>query len=381
MLKYSRNKLVSIVRKDQETLWVHGVLDDDIYSLEINVLVRISDLTLLSVDGKWNRWTTPECKRAEPILHEAEGFCIEAGLDQKIHKIIGRRACRHFANILIECCDSAKEAANLARWEDAKETKPELTLAEFMGNNVQEVSKPVETHHIQTKEKFEIKDNIKAAPVRKKTKGKLVIDLHVHTSFASPCSSAPVDQLIEEAKKIGLDGICLTDHNYVWEQASIKALRHKHDFMVLRGNEITTNQGDMLVFGFDENIQGIIKLEELAEKVKKANGFIIVAHPFRGFLTFNVGELGLTPEKAMERPLFNYVDAVEVLNGKVTEKENGFAGQVAKGLGLPVTGGSDAHEVFEVGRYATRFFSKINDENDLVNALKTGDFEPVVFRK
>jgi hypothetical protein len=137
----------------------------------------------------------------------------------------------------------------------------------------------------------------------------------------------------------------------------------------------------MIVFGFYERIDGIIKLSELRERVSKAGGFIIVAHPFRGFLTFGVGHLGLTPEKAMKRPLFQWVDAVEVLNSKVTEKENAFSLKVASGLGLPGTGGSDAHEVSQVGHYATAFSRDIRDEGDLVEALKSRVYRPIAYRK
>ena len=186
----------------------------------------------------------------------------------------------------------------------------------------------------------------------------MVIDLHVHCAEASPCSSAPLDDLIAEAKRIGLDGICLTDHNHVWPRKMIEELQVKHEFLILRGNEITTNQGDMLVFGLEEDIKGIIDLEELRKKVLRAGAFIIAAHPFRGFLTFGIGQLGLTLEKAMLRPLFQHVDGIEVLNSKVSEKENQFSTRVAAGLALPGTGGSDAHEVEEVGIYATRFFDK-----------------------
>ena len=83
----------------------------------------------------------------------------------------------------------------------------------------------------------------------------------------------------------------------------------------------------------------------------------------------------------MERPLFRSVDAVEVLNSKVTDKENRFASEVAAGLGLPTTGGSDAHEVSEVGIYATRFSRTINHERDLVAALRGGAYSPVTFRE
>ena len=113
----------------------------------------------------------------------------------------------------------------------------------------------------------------------------------------------------------------------------------------------------------------------------KAGGFIIVAHPFRGFLTFGIGKLGLTPEKAMERPLFKYVDAVEVMNCKVTKKENKFAAKVAEGLNLPATGGSDAHEVSEVGIFATRFSQVITNEKELIEALRDGSYTPIAYRE
>ncbi len=77
----------------------------------------------------------------------------------------------------------------------------------------------------------------------------------------------------------------------------------------------------MLVFGLEKDIKGIITLEDLRAEVLAADGFIIVAHPFRGFLIVGVDEMGLTPEKAMERPLLKFVDAIEVMNGKVTKKE------------------------------------------------------------
>ena len=161
----------------------------------------------------------------------------------------------------------------------------------------------------------------------------------------------------------------------------MEELRQKHGFLILRGNEITTDQGDMLVFGMYKDIQGIIKLEDLKKEVLKADGFMIAAHPFRGFLVFGAGQLGLTAEKAKTRALFHFVDAIEVLNGKVTKNENKLAAEVAVGLKLPATGGSDAHEVYEVGKYATRFVSGISDEKELLAALKSGDYNAVTFRK
>ena len=83
---------------------------------------------------------------------------------------------------------------------------------------------------------------------------------------------------------------------------------------------------------------------------------MIVAHPFRGFLTFGIGQLGLTPEKASERPLFRgggrRGGPEQQGHG---ERKRALPPKVAGGLGLPQPGGSDAHEISEVGMYATRF--------------------------
>ncbi|MCP4691224.1 MAG: DUF2889 domain-containing protein [Desulfobacterales bacterium] len=395
MLRYMRKKIVSVDRRDQETLAVHGVLDDDIYSLELDLRFSIPDLEILTIEGKWNRWTTAECPRATPFLQEAAGFRVEPGLSRKVHKIIGRKGCRHYANLLLECCHSAREAAMIARWEDAKADDPDLTFETFVVTFVDTASdrRPPDRETAVKAPSPPVKPATPAPPVKPaapapgpaatpqtKASGGTVIDLHVHTYPASPCSSAAVDDLIVEAKRIGLDGICLTDHNHLWAPADVEALRQKHGFMVLRGNEITTNQGDVLVFGLERDIKGIINLQELRAEVVSAGGFMIVAHPIRGFLVIGAGQVGLTPEKAMEREVFGSVDAVEALNGKVTGDENAFASKVAASLGLPTTGGSDAHEVEEVGQYATRFAAVIHDEKDLIEALKSGAYSPEPFR-
>jgi predicted metal-dependent phosphoesterase TrpH len=381
MLTFVRNKLVSVWKKDEDTLSSHGVLEDDIYALEVDVSMSLSELEILAVGGKWSRAENSECVRAIPFLQEAVGFKMGEGFIQKVQKLVGRKSCRHLAEMLLECCYSAREAARLLRWEAEKEKSPDMALDEIHSEQRAPSSAPARDSQLTSNKPQKNEKGSRTLPKKPMGSGETIIDLHVHTSPASPCSSISAGELIEEAKRIGLDGICLTDHNYVWDAAEIEKLREKHDFLILRGNEITTDQGDVLVFGFEKDVQGIIELKELREEVLEAGGFMILAHPFRGFLTFGIGQLGLTVEKAMKRPLFESVDAVEVLNSKVTEKENRFAGEVAEGLNLYITGGSDAHALSEVGIYATRFTGRIESETDLIKALKKGDCVPIAFRK
>jgi len=382
MLKFARNKLVSIYRKDKDSLIAHGILEDDIYGLEVDVTLSLSDLKILSIDGKWGRTENSECPRAIPFLQQAVGLRMDEGFSRRVQKTVGRKACPHFANILLECCHAARDAAMVIRWETekGKSPGPGPGFDEFLGGAAEKPARQPKSHLVPEPPRSGQKEDGLPAAGKGKESGGMVIDLHVHTFPASPCSSVPVGELIAEAKKMGLDALCLTEHNRVWDPKEVAELSQKYNFLVLRGNEITTDQGDMIVFGLEKEIRGIVKLEELREAVLLAGGFMIVAHPFRGFLTFGVGKLGLTPEKAMERPLFKLVDAVEVLNSKVTKKENDFAARVAAGLHLPATGGSDAHEASAVGIYATRFSRVIQDEKGLIEALKSGDYSPIVFR-
>ena len=386
MLKYQRNKLVNIHRPDDKTLSCHGILDDDIYSVELDVTFSLADLEILTIVGRWNRWTTPECQRSTQFLQAAVGMKVgDAGFGQKIHKVVGRQACRHYANLLLEICHAAEQTARLAQWEEARQADPGLSFTDFVnGLGPRQTSPQTSTDAEPARtEAPQPAVTVEEAPAPKQVQPQgqgFIIDLHTHTSPASPCSSIQVDELIREAMGIGLSGICLTDHNHVWDPQQVEELRQKHGFPIFRGNEITTEQGDMVVFGLEKDIQGIIKLDELRKLVDQEGGFIIAAHPFRGFLVVGIGQTGLTKEQAMARALFSKVDAVEILNGKVTEQENDFASQVAAGLNLPVTGGSDAHGNGEVGCYATSFPRPINNEKELVEALKAGNYAPLVYR-
>jgi len=382
MLKFQRNKLVSIFQDNPKELRVHGLLDDHIFGLEIDVMVRMDDLTIQFIDGKWNREETPECSRAIPFLQEAMGFRIDSQeLPQQINKVISRKACPHFANLLLECCTAAQEAVQILTWQAARSDQPDLTFDAYVTGAETEAAKK-QPPPPETTERREIKPPSKDRERRSQNiKGGFVIDLHTHSFPASQCSSVSVDELIQEAKRIRLDAICLTDHNHVWDGKTIEELQQKHGFPVFGGNEVTTDQGDMLVFGMQTHVKGIIKLNDLYKMVCDVGGFLIAAHPFRGFLVFNASHIGLTVEKAMQRSAYNHVHALEIMNGKVTEKENHFAGKVAAGLGLPATGGSDAHEITGVGKYATRFRHPIGNERELVQALKGGEYTPCAFRK
>jgi predicted metal-dependent phosphoesterase TrpH len=362
-----RSKVVDVMRLDAENLRVVGLLNDSIYSLELEFKVRLADMVCFDVVGRWRRWTTPECPRALEFLKEAEGLCLAEPVARKVHASLGRHACRHFANLFLECVYALRQA--VAGLKAPPAADPESGENGYAGKG----GEAGQRRKRRPGAGREQKDSGLETP----RPGEFVVELHCHTAPASPCASDSVEEMLVAARKCGLDALCLTDHNHLWPARRVAELAREFGLPIFRGNEITTDQGDMLVFGFEEEVSELIPLVELRSRVSQAGGFLIAAHPFRGFLTFGGSEIGLTPQQAAAREMFSLVDGIEVLNGRVTASENRLARAVAAELGLPATGGSDAHQVSELGRYATAFPEPLTTEADLVAALRAGRGRPV----
>ena len=305
MLNFQRTKLVNIIDNKDGSIAVHGALDDHIYQIEIDMIIGIEDFIIRAIDGKWLRAENSECRRAVPFLQNAVGIKIdEDGFPQHVNKHVGRKSCPHFANLIIECCDAAQDAADMIKFEAARSENPALSFEEYLAGHVSDPPEKASQPQAVIEPQMRTQKTTGHKNVSFGSDG-FCVDLHIHTFPASQCSSSSADDMLQEAVSIGLDAVCITDHNHVWQPADIEVLSERHGIPVFRGNEITTDQGDMLVFGMHENVQGIIKLQDLKQMVDEADGYIIAAHPFRGFLIFNTSEIGLTVERAMQLSLIH----------------------------------------------------------------------------
>jgi predicted metal-dependent phosphoesterase TrpH len=89
------------------------------------------------------------------------------------------------------------------------------------------------------------------------------IDLHIHTAPLSACSYIDPQELIQEARRLNLDGICLTEHQVVWDPDEVSQMAEAAGIRIFRGNEFTTNQGDILVFGYGEDIKELLIIQRI----------------------------------------------------------------------------------------------------------------------
>jgi len=208
----------------------------------------------------------------------------------------------------------------------------------------------------------------------------MIFDMHLHTTRGGADSSLTPEEMVREARRIGLDGVCVTEHTGSWNQSELERLGQESGLVIIRGMEVATDLGHVAVFGLDSYVAGISKARDLHHLVRTSGGFSIALHPFRRLFDPDYSRMDAhrgrppTVEEAIDIPLFHYTDTIEVLNGACTEQENLFSLLVARRLGVRGTGGSDAHSVHGLGCFVTIFDNEIRNVADFIREMKAGRY-------
>jgi predicted metal-dependent phosphoesterase TrpH len=208
-----------------------------------------------------------------------------------------------------------------------------------------------------------------------------IVDMHCHTTNGASDSALSPAELIEVAHRIGLTGVNVSEHDRVWDRYTLAKFREESGMFVCPGMEVSTDLGHVLAIGLPQYVPGIRRAADLRKELDKVGGFMIVAHPFRHWfdpVTFRRNGKEppvMTPENMAKLEIFQLVDAIEVLNGANTARENRFALEVANYVGKPGTGGSDAHST-SVGIYTTRFEKQLTTLEEMLAEMHARRFKP-----
>lgn len=188
----------------------------------------------------------------------------------------------------------------------------------------------------------------------------IMLDAHVHTN-SSPDSSLTIKQLLEEMRAKGLNAVAVTDHDTM---EGFRRVRHSSafkDLLVIPGVEISTDQGDLIILGLEDPPLGLRDAGQVIEAAHAVGGLVVAPHPF----DTRRPSLG-------ERCGMLKVDAIEIANGKCHREENSQAKGIAKVLGLPGIGGSDAHRKEDVGA-VINILNCRSDVGSVLDALRKGE--------
>src|SRR5215204_2215736 len=174
-----------------------------------------------------------------------------------------------------------------------------------------------------------------------------LLDLHCHSWFSGDGVSEP-EALIASAKRRGLHGFAITDHNtcdayhYLVDQGFARRDGLPVDgFLVIPGVEVSTDEGHLLCVGAVLPDMKGRPAAEVADAIHGAGGLAIPAHPYDKF------RAGIR-EPVLGR--LKNIDALEVFNAAISfPKYNDFARSYAEKRGLPMIAASDAHHEGSIG--------------------------------
>ena len=202
---------------------------------------------------------------------------------------------------------------------------------------------------------------------------KYLYETHLHTSEVSACAVTNGSDYVAFYKKCGYNGIIVTDHffngNSVvdindnstdwntkvdlyclgYENALAQAKKineeNKNDlpFQVFFGMEFNFNGDEYLIYGITKewlkNHPDLLTYshKKLFQEVNKIGGLMIQAHPFR--LRSYMASIHIHPRE---------VHGIEVYNAGNNPSENVLAYHFAKIHNLPLTSGSDMHDISSV---------------------------------
>jgi predicted metal-dependent phosphoesterase TrpH len=211
------------------------------------------------------------------------------------------------------------------------------------------------------------------------------LDLHTHSTDASDDAGGTVEgylKWIVGRRKRGfqVDGFVLTEHRSFDPAVDYSSLAAQYDVTVLRGAELETDIGHVLVFGVSERLRSEfdfwrvdLKSVDLFHAARDFGGFAVAAHAGRPRIgLWDHIEAGINP---------GHVVVIEALNGGSSAEENSRAAHLAAQHGFYSVGGSDAHYVSSIGRCLTAFQRPVRSIEALVEELQTGDYHPLTIEQ
>ncbi len=195
---------------------------------------------------------------------------------------------------------------------------------------------------------------------------KLKLDLHVHSKYSSD-SSSTFEDINRCCKELGLDGYALCDHDSI--DGLPEAAEKAGGLIVVPGVEVRARGAHVVCLEPSAIVPPGLSIVDTVKWMHAQGGTTILAHPYaipRSFVRF----------AEAERAGF---DVIEVANSAQIPfgLVMGWNKRLAERLGLPQTGGSDAHIPGLVGRSYTIVDSDSRERRDVVEAIRKGRTEVV----
>jgi len=190
----------------------------------------------------------------------------------------------------------------------------------------------------------------------------LKADLHVHTRYSED-SISPPENIVQHCLRAGINCVAITDHNEISGAFEVQRIA---PFKVIIGEEMLTNQGEIIGYFLKEKIPAYLSPEETVARIKAQGGLACVPHPYDRFRS------GAKLRNHALDKILPEIDLIEVFNSRtMLLQDSARALELARRHDLPGTAGSDAHIVREIGSTYMEI-PGFNDAEQFRQALKQG---------
>jgi predicted metal-dependent phosphoesterase TrpH len=200
------------------------------------------------------------------------------------------------------------------------------------------------------------------------------VDCHLHTA-ASGDAVTSIDDLAERVQRLGLDVVCVTDHNVI--SAAVAAAERDIGARVIVGEEVRTPNGDVIGLFLTERIPYVLPLAQVVSLIRGQGGLVYLPHPFDPGRS-SLGEAAVRLCEAGD------ADIVEAFNAKIEDQDrNDRAARLARQYELPAGAGSDAHDPDGLGAAYLEmpdFDSPAGFLASLREGVITGEYRPHAIR-
>ena len=136
MLSFARSKTLGVQPQGDDAWAAHGRLDDGLYTVDLEVRISRPDLVITRAEGKLVRYTTIRCRQGETFAAKAVGDALGPELSRKIKDEVGKKGCRHLANLFADLAQAVARAELAAYYKlalaEAPDASPEATLEKFL---------------------------------------------------------------------------------------------------------------------------------------------------------------------------------------------------------------------------------------------------------
>ncbi|MGD9560303.1 MAG: PHP domain-containing protein [Oscillospiraceae bacterium] len=195
----------------------------------------------------------------------------------------------------------------------------------------------------------------------------MLVDLHMHEKTHSPDSFLALTDMVSIAQGLGLNGICITDHDSMGLRAKAEAYAKRIGFPIFVGVEFFSLQGDFIAFGIDKVPERRIDAQDFINYVKAQGGVCFAAHPFR--------QNGRGAGRGLAK--LRGLDAIEAFNGSTPLELNLEALKYCDQMGIQPVGVSDCHVPEKVGVYATHLPDDVTTLPGFIHSFQKGLCYPV----